>query len=363
MSSASGRPARTDPIRPRAARGRVRRAGRRRVVAAAAVLVVGAAPAASAAADPPGPAVAPTPAPMVATAVVGRPSAVSPRALPAGAVALPHLWRWPLLPAPRVVRAFDPPAQPWLAGHRGVDLAAVPGQPVLSAGTGVVVFAGPLAGRGVVSVEHGGIRMSYEPVVPLVAAGDPVIVGQPVALVAPLPGHCGVRTCLHWGAFVTLSVPRRYIDPRVLVGAGPVRLVPAGARGVRALAPSSSAEALVAGSATGRTPAAVSAAAPTAVPLPVPASTGAPPTIDPRTSDARTSDARASDARASLSRNLEIPIATPPSSAEAPTALGTPAAFRPGLPEAAAMAMAMAGLGTLGGALAVGLTGRSRRRR
>ena len=145
-------------------------------------------------------------------------------------LALPQLWRWPLLPAPRVLRAFDPPAQPWLPGHRGVDLAALPGQPVLSAATGVVVFAGPLAGRGVVSVEYGGIRSSYEPVVPLVEPGDPVVIGQPLALVAPLPLHCGARTCLHWGAFVTLSVPRRYIDPRLLVGAGPVRLVPTGGR-------------------------------------------------------------------------------------------------------------------------------------
>ena len=151
-------------------------------------------------------------------------------AAPAGPVALPQLWRWPLLPAPRVLRAFDPPAKPWLPGHRGVDLAAFPGQPVLSAATGVVVFAGPLAGRGVVSVEYGGIRSSYEPVVPLVRPGDRVVVGEPVALVAPVPVHCRTRTCLHWGAFVSLSVPRRYLDPRTLVGAGPVRLVALDAR-------------------------------------------------------------------------------------------------------------------------------------
>ncbi len=157
-------------------------------------------------------------------------AAGAPAGAPAGPVALPQLWRWPLLPAPRVLRAFDPPAKPWLPGHRGVDLAAFPGQPVLSAATGVVVFAGPLAGRGVVSVEYGGIRSSYEPVVPLVRPGDRVVVGQPVGLVAPLPVHCGTRTCLHWGAFASLSVPRRYLDPRSLVGAGPVRLVPPGGR-------------------------------------------------------------------------------------------------------------------------------------
>ena len=32
---------------------------------------------------------------------------------------------WPVALA-RVVRRFDPPPQPWLAGHRGVDLAAAP---------------------------------------------------------------------------------------------------------------------------------------------------------------------------------------------------------------------------------------------
>ena len=139
---------------------------------------------------------------------------------------LPQVWTWPLLPAPRVLRAFDNPAKPWLPGHRGVDLAALPGQPVLAAASGVVVFAGLLAGRGVVSIEHGGIRSSYEPVVPLVKPGDPVVIGRPIALVAAVPPHCGVRVCLHWGAFESLSVPRRYLDPRLLVHAGPVRLVP-----------------------------------------------------------------------------------------------------------------------------------------
>jgi len=164
-----------------------------------------------------GPPKAAVPWPGAGTAVTagpGRPPAV------------PQLWRWPLLPKPRVLRAFDAPAKPWLPGHRGVDLAAVPGQPVLSPATGVVVFAGVLAGRGVLSIEYGGIRSSFEPVVPLVKPGDAVVVGEPVALLAPAPLHCRTRPCLHWGAFQSLSVPRHYLDPRLLVGAGPVRLLP-----------------------------------------------------------------------------------------------------------------------------------------
>ncbi|MFM9034482.1 MAG: M23 family metallopeptidase, partial [Mycobacterium sp.] len=72
--------------------------------------------------------------------------------------------QWPLQPA-AVTRAFDAPVPDWQRGHRGVDLAGRPGQPVYSAGPGTVVFAGSLAGRPVISVAHeGGLRTSYEPV-------------------------------------------------------------------------------------------------------------------------------------------------------------------------------------------------------
>ncbi|MDZ4351856.1 MAG: M23 family metallopeptidase, partial [Arthrobacter sp.] len=53
---------------------------------------------------------------------------------------------WPLRPRPAVVRGFDAPSPNWQRGHRGVDLAAVPGQSVYAAGAGTVVFAGELAG-------------------------------------------------------------------------------------------------------------------------------------------------------------------------------------------------------------------------
>ena len=56
-----------------------------------------------------------------------------------------------------MVRPFDPPPQPWLAGHRGVDLAGEPGAAVVSAAAGTVIFAGVVAGRGVVSVRSRGL--------------------------------------------------------------------------------------------------------------------------------------------------------------------------------------------------------------
>src|SRR4051794_4940346 len=63
-------------------------------------------------------------------------------------------WHAPLPGTLRVVRVFTAPPQPWLPGHRGVDLAATHGEAVLAAGDGVVLFAARVAGRGVVSVRH-----------------------------------------------------------------------------------------------------------------------------------------------------------------------------------------------------------------
>lgn len=129
---------------------------------------------------------------------------------------------WPLDPKPRIVRPFDPPEHDWLPGHRGVDLDAQSGQPVFAAGDGVVVFAGPVAGRPVVSIDHeGGLRTTYEPVDSLVDAGHRVRRGQPIGTVTA--GHAGCdAVCLHWG----VRRDRVYLDPVGLVRSTPVRLKP-----------------------------------------------------------------------------------------------------------------------------------------
>lgn len=135
-------------------------------------------------------------------------------------------WTWPLDPVPAVVAGFVAPSGPFGPGHRGVDLAAATGQPVLSAGPGVVAFAGWVAGRPLVSVDHpGGERTTYEPVQPLVATGDDVASGQALGTLAGGQTHCLPATCLHWGLRVGPD-HGTYRDPLSLLGAVPVRLLP-----------------------------------------------------------------------------------------------------------------------------------------
>src|SRR5215218_2989375 len=108
---------------------------------------------------------------------------------------------WPLRPRPAVLRMFDAPSPNWNRGHRGVDLAGVPGQPVYAAATGTVVFASQLAGRTLVSIAHpGGLRTTYEPVRPAVRVGQLVDAGTMIGEL--LAGHagCSADACLHWGA-------------------------------------------------------------------------------------------------------------------------------------------------------------------
>jgi murein DD-endopeptidase MepM/ murein hydrolase activator NlpD len=132
-------------------------------------------------------------------------------------------WRWPLEGRrPEVVRGFEPPPKPWLAGHRGVDLVPAAGDVVVAAADGVVRFAGVVVDRPVVSISHAnGLITTYEPVAPIVSAGQTVAMGQSIGRL--LPGHAGCTTaCLHWGLREGVS----YVDPLSLIGRVRVRLLP-----------------------------------------------------------------------------------------------------------------------------------------
>jgi murein DD-endopeptidase MepM/ murein hydrolase activator NlpD len=133
---------------------------------------------------------------------------------------------WPLQPAdgrsPEVAARFDPPEDAYAAGHRGVDLVGAEGESVHSSLAGTVSFAGTVAGRGVVVVDHGSTRTTYEPVLAQVRVGDTVTTGAVIGVLGGGGSHCPPRVCLHWG----LRAGEDYLDPLTLVNAGPVRLLP-----------------------------------------------------------------------------------------------------------------------------------------
>lgn len=108
-------------------------------------------------------------------------------------------WTWPVTPKPAVTRTFQPPAQKWLSGHRGVDLGAAPGTEVRSPAAGTVSFTGVVVDRPVITVDHGaGLKSSFEPIDATVTRGQSVTRGQVIGTVAAA-GHCPPANCVHWG--------------------------------------------------------------------------------------------------------------------------------------------------------------------
>jgi len=123
-------------------------------------------------------------------------------------------WVWPVTGP--VLDPFDPPASPYGAGHRGIDIAAPVGSSVLATADGVVSFAGPVGGRLFLTIDHGGgleSRYSFLGAL-LVRRNDPVIRGMPVALSGW--GHAGsLVPHLHLGVLQddVYQDPLGYLEP------------------------------------------------------------------------------------------------------------------------------------------------------
>jgi murein DD-endopeptidase MepM/ murein hydrolase activator NlpD len=146
---------------------------------------------------------------LVGTVVGGSPS------VPAAAehpVAELGAWSWPVSGAHALARPYIAPAGPYAAGHRGIDIRAPEGAPVLAPADGVVHFAGFVVDRPVLSIQHaGGALSSYEPVQTTLVAGDRVSRGQVIGTL--LPGHCAAA-CLHLG----VRVDGEYVNPLLFLG-------------------------------------------------------------------------------------------------------------------------------------------------
>ncbi len=129
----------------------------------------------------------------------------------------PGAYAWPVRGA--VIRPFEAPSSPYSAGHRGIDIAALFGTPVVAAQDGVVAFAGWVAGALFISIDHpDGIRTTYSWLSAVgVKKGDRVVRGQVIGSTGH--GHPEISTPhLHFGA----RIGQTYIDPMTLLEPGDV---------------------------------------------------------------------------------------------------------------------------------------------
>ena len=124
-------------------------------------------------------------------------------------------YRWPVHGT--VIRAYEPPPDPYSAGHRGIDIAAPFGTPIRAPADGTVSFAGTVAGSLFISIDHaGGVRTSYS-WVSVVGVKKGQVVRAGAVIGATGQGHPGSdRTHLHFSA----RLDGVYIDPMLLLGGG-----------------------------------------------------------------------------------------------------------------------------------------------
>lgn len=110
---------------------------------------------------------------------------------------------WELPVQREVVDRFRPPLTRWGAGNRGWEFDTTEGDPVVAVASGEVFFAGPVAGRGVVTLDHGGGLLSSVTGLAevLVLRGQTVRAGQLIGR-AQRGLHLGVR------------VDGAYVDPQ-----------------------------------------------------------------------------------------------------------------------------------------------------
>jgi murein DD-endopeptidase MepM/ murein hydrolase activator NlpD len=125
---------------------------------------------------------------------------------------------WPVAPPAVLARPFEAPGQPWLAGHRGVDLEVGVGGAVLAPAAGTITYAGWIVDRPVLVISHGVRRSTLEPVAGAAPVGTQVRQGQQVGTLTADAAHC--PGCLHWG----VRRGEEYLDPVALVRP-PVRAV------------------------------------------------------------------------------------------------------------------------------------------
>lgn len=157
--------------------------------------------------------VAAGPAPSSAAAATGGDPSGPPT--DTGSVSLERDWHWPVRPF-RLERAFVAPPHEYGPGHRGVDLSPLGEDVVHAPAAGVVAFSGQVAGRGILTIDHGeGLVSTLEPVQSDLLPGTRVAPDAPVARLSA-GGHAAPGL-LHFG----VRLDGEYINPLTLLGGVP----------------------------------------------------------------------------------------------------------------------------------------------
>ena len=129
------------------------------------------------------------------------------------------LMDWPVR-HPEVLQDFDAPDKPWLAGHRGVDLASHEGDELIAPAAGYISFAGKVAGKDVVVITHPqGFRSTFEPAQAVARQGQALKRGEVFALRSSGESNHCEDTCIHWGVKIS---KQRYLNPQRMIEASPI---------------------------------------------------------------------------------------------------------------------------------------------
>jgi hypothetical protein len=128
--------------------------------------------------------------------------------------AAPGGFIWPV--SGEVLRGFEKPSGPYgQGGHQGVDIAATPGETVVSAQDGKVQWVGELPrGRFITIAYYGGVRATYLDLDAIeVSTGQRVARGQPIATVGGHRDDSSPAPHLHFDTYRNGSP----IDPMLLL--------------------------------------------------------------------------------------------------------------------------------------------------
>ena len=148
---------------------------------------------------------------LLITAVVGL------RSAPSTAQEIAHrqvvLYTAPMLTA--VIDPFRPPVRIGAPGNRGLEYGSSDNQVVAAAADGYVFFAGPVAGRKVISIMHDdGVRTTYTGLLEIWVV-EGMNINQYSAIAIASRGF-------HFGALVD----DHYLDPQILIDASVVEAKP-----------------------------------------------------------------------------------------------------------------------------------------